>query len=140
MFVHFNVCATLQLKMQTVSDIFAVKYSCCWYNVALVTSDAYYPQCIGVFHVPLVTNQMTNNLMHVTFVVCGPQLFDCSRFRRVRISAENLLQLLCPAALSPVCTIVTSREQLNDFSLHILIEVATKYCGGFRISISIGKS
>ena len=110
MFVHFNVWVTLQLKMQIVSDIFAVKYSCCWYNAALVTSDAYYPQCIGVFHVPHVTNQMTNNLMHVTFVVCGPQLFECSRFRRVRISAENLFQSLCPADLLPVCTNVTSRE------------------------------
>jgi hypothetical protein len=78
--------------------------------------------------------------MHVTFVVCGPQLFDCSRFMRVRISAENLLQSLCPAVLPPVCTSVKNREQLNDFSLHILMEIATKYCGGFRISISIGKS
>lgn len=91
MFVHFTVWATLQLKMQIISGIFAVKYSCGWYNIAFVTSDAYYPQCIGVFHVPHVTNPMTNNLMHVTFVVCGPQLFECSLFRPHSISAEILL-------------------------------------------------
>jgi hypothetical protein len=91
MFVHFTVWATVQLKMQNVSGVFDVKYSCGWYNIALVTSDAYYPQRIGVFHVPHVTNPLTNNLMHVTFVVCGPQLFDCSLFRRHCISVENLL-------------------------------------------------
>jgi hypothetical protein len=75
--------------MQIVSCIFAVKYSCCWYNAVLVTSDAYYPQCIGVFHVPHVTNQMTNNFMHVTFVVCGPQLFDGSIFVFLQKSYYN---------------------------------------------------